>query len=190
MIKFLNPVKYFQDKKLLTLNLVIFCIGTFIAITFLARFDGVLDLHFLKQSRPIVTMTDNIINIVVLSLILFGVGKIINTKTRMIDCLNTVFYSRIPFYLLSLTNIGGFMSHFSDQLLNSIHLNSLDLSTEQYIYLAGIACISLFALALNLAILFNGFKVATNAKNMKQYLWFVFAIILAEIISSVILKNL
>jgi hypothetical protein len=184
MNKLLNPVKYFQDKKLLTVNLLIFCIGTFIAIAFSARFDGVLDLHFVAQRIPVKTMTDNIIDIIMLTLLLFIVGKIINNKTRMIDCLNTAFYSRIPMYLLCFTNVGGISTKLSETVL----LGSMQ--TVDYTFLIILALLSITAVIITVLILFNGFKVATNAKKAKHYVYFFIGFIVAEIISAFILKNL
>ncbi|UYW00974.1 hypothetical protein K5I29_10790 [Flavobacterium agricola] len=188
--KILNPVKYMQDKRLLLLNVFVFCLGTFLAMFCWVRFDGVLDLHFLSDYNPAVTLADNVTNCIILSLMLFGLGKIINSKTRLIDCLNTAFYSRIPFYLLCLTNLGGNMSRFSQQLLQNISATTLHLTTKQYIYLGVISVVSLLALVLSISLLFNGFKVATHAKKNKHYVFFGLAIILAEILSTLILKNL
>jgi hypothetical protein len=184
MNKLLNPVKYFQDKKLLTLNLLIFCIGTFIAITFNARFDGVLDLHFHPQRIPVQTMTDNIVDIIILGLMLFAIGKIINNKTRMIDCLNTAFYSRIPMYLLCFTNVGGISVKLSENVLSGT------IQMFDYVLLITLAVLSITALIISVVILFKGFKVATNAKTTKHYVYFFVGLIVAEIISAILLKNL
>lgn len=184
MNKLLNPVKYFQDKKLLTLNLILFCIGTFLGIAFFARFDGVLDLHFLNFSRPVVTMTDNIIDIIILSIMLFGIGKYINPKTRMIDCLNTAFYSRIPFYLLCFINIGGGNLSFLEKVLEG-SLTGID-----YFKLIVIAVLSISAICINVVLLFKGFQVAANAKTTKHYVYFFVGLFITEVLSAILLKNL
>jgi len=190
MIKWLNPVKYFQDKNLLLLNLLIFCLGTFLAVSLSARFDGILDLHFLPFSRAVITMTDNIVNIVFLTFILFALGRFINPKARIIDCLNTAFYSRIPFYLLCLTNIGGEMPYLFEPILLKVSDPSIILPTSIYVYVIIFTLVSFLVLASTIIILFNGFKIATNAKSTKHYLFFVLAILIAEISTSIFLKNL
>ena len=184
MKKILNPIKYFQDKKLLTINLLLFCLGTFLAIVFNVRFDGVLDVHFFETKKPILNMTDNIINIIILTIMLFVTGKIINRKTRMIDCLNTAFYARIPIYFLCFTNIGG----ISFNINNAVLLGTIQ--TIQYVYLIFLALISILGIIASVIILFQGFKVASNAKKSKHYVYFFIGLVIAEIVSGIILKNL
>lgn len=189
-MKILNPVKYFQDKPLLLLNLFLMVIGVVIAIKSSVRFDGVLDLHFIPIANATKTVTDVLINVVTLSIVFFLFGRIVNPKTRLIDCLNVAFISRVPFYILSALNSTGQMYSWSNYLTNKLLKKQLDFSSSEITILILLALSGLAALILSVLLLFNGFKTATNAKTTKHYILFVVALIVSEIISAIILKNL
>ena len=189
-MKILNPLKHFQEKSLLLFNLFLLVIGVVIAIKSNVRFDGVLDLHFIPIPKATKTVTDILINIVTLTLVFFVFGRIINSKTRVIDCLNLAFLSRIPFYIVSALNITGQMYSWSNYLTNKVLKNSLDFNFSELIIVILLAISGLTALIVSVILLFNGFKTATNAKTTKHYLLFVAALLICEIISAIILKNL
>lgn len=189
MIKLLNPVKYFTEKTLLTANLVLFSVGTILAILFKVRFDGVLDLHFMPFKAPIISLTDNIVNIVLLAFMLFILGKNINPKTRMVDCLNTAFVCRIPMYLLSFLNISGEMSILSSRIIENLKIGNLEFTSSQYFFIILIATASILAIVVKIILLFNGFKVASNAKTTKHYVLFFVGLIVVEILSKIILSK-
>lgn len=165
-------------------------IGVVIAIKSSVRFDGVLDLHFIPIANATKTVTDVLINVVTLTIVFFIFGRIVNSKTRLIDCLNVAFISRIPFYIVSALNITGQMYSWSNYLTNKVLNHQLDFTSSEIFYLIILTSSGLLALALSIIVLFKGFKTATNAKTTKHYLVFVAALLVSEIISAIILKNL
>jgi len=186
----MHPLKYMQSKLLLTLNLLLFCFGSVIAIVFKARFDGIFQIRFLDVSAPMFSMTDNLINIIVLTIVLFATGKFINPKTKMIDCLNTVFLSRIPFYTMCFANIGGYMTRFSFKNITHLVFDVTDLPPVYYIIIGAILLVLALMVLLSILILFTGFRTFAATTTRKQYLFFGLAIILAQVVTSIIIKNL
>ncbi len=175
------------DKKLLSIGLVSLLIGSLIAINTNARFDGVLDMHLVTKVLPIQPFLDNIINTVLLAVVLFALGKFINSKTRFIDILNTAFICRIPFYLLPLFNINHAITAITDDLLSNIEepdllLQSLAAPTT-LLLIGSFALVSILALILFAYLLFKGFKTATNLKKTVHIILLVVTVLIAEILS-------
>src|SRR5690554_7256639 len=102
MKKLLNPIEFFDDKKLLITNLIIFAIGMVVATLMRAVFGSPIEFHFLSEIEVSQTILSNLYAIGIMTFVLFISGKIINSKTRFIDCLNLSLYLRIPYYFLRL----------------------------------------------------------------------------------------
>ena len=182
----INPFEKFTEVQLFILGIALTVGGSLLGYLFCSRFDGVLDLHV----TPIVTLAqpfiDNAINTVSLFLLLFILGLIINKKTRLIDVFNTVLIARSPFYLLTLGNIGGFMNDLETKINPNnpldIHFSAIDILV--------LGVFSMFAvgfLVWFVALLYNGFKTATNLKATPHKIAFAFTIILAEVLSKALI---
>ncbi len=175
------------DKKLLTIGLISLLIGSLIAINTNARFDGVLDMHLVEKVSQIQPFLDNIINTIILGILLFALGKYINSKTRFIDILNTAFICRIPFYILPLFNINHLLFDTTENLLKNISNPDIVVASIQapatLLLIIAFGIVSILAFILFGYLLYKGFKTATNFKKAAHIISLVAVVILAEIIS-------
>lgn len=185
-----NPFEKYAENKLFVFGILITLAGSYLGYLFQGRFDGVIDLHFVPSTTLFEPLVDNLINILVLFLLLFILGKYINSKTRAIDVLITVLIARFPFYLLTFSNYQNYISGVSEKLIASIDFQNkttgVDIATSDMLITLLFAGISILFLIWFVILLFNGFKVATNSRGTKNNLFFAGAIILAEIISKII----
>ncbi len=188
---FFNPFEIYTENKLLSISIVYTIIVSFLAPMVNTRFDGVLDLHFHATNNIFQGFIDNTINVFSLTLILFIAGKIINKKTRLVDILITSLVSRMPYYLLMFFNINDFMLEATKDMMLMNQVKSLKQIPIQS--LSFTLVFSLFSIAIliwYMALLFNGFKVATNGKSKKLILLFIAGLIVAEILSKIIFSIL
>lgn len=189
-----NPFEKYTESKLFIFGLLITIMGSYLGYLFQGRFDGVIDLHFVPSTTLFEPLIDNIINIISLFLVLFILGKSINNKTRAIDILTPVLIARFPLYLLTFSNYQNFISDASQRLLASIDLQNMpaDINFEasDMIITLLFTGLSILFLIWFIILLFNGFKVATNSRGIKNNLLFAGAIILAEILSKIIFITL
>ena len=185
-----NPFEKYAESKLLIFGILITLIGSYLGYLFQGRFDGVIDLHFVSSTTLSEPFTDNLINIFSLFFFLFILGKYINNKTRAIDILTPVMIARVPFYLLTFSNYQNYISGVSEKLIASIDIQKmpadLNIATSDLIITLLFAGVSILFLIWFVILLFNGFKVATNSRGIKNNLLFAGAIILAEILSKII----
>ena len=146
-----------------------------------AKFDSLLHISFTGGSF-IEPFIDNAVNIVILSAALYTVGYIINKKTRVIDILTTVMISRGPFYLSVLVNINSYFAAVTERMIAS-GPNLSALRTADIVMLLIAAALSILALIWSIALLYNGFRVATNLKKTVHKVAFALGILIADLLS-------
>lgn len=181
-----KPFERYNPIVLILIGVIAAIIGSFFAYWFEARYDGVLDLHFLKQPQVQEPFLDNLINILTMSALLLAGGQVINRKTRLIDILAAVLVSRIPFYLIPLINVGH-------NLIPELDPNDLEAVTafamENIVQLVLMALVIILFVVWSVALLYNGFRIACNAKGWKGTVLFIAAILVAEITSKILIYH-
>ncbi len=189
MLKLLtNPFERILEKKLLLFGMLTLMVGAVIGYFFKGRYDGIFDVHFVDNIQFYEPFIDIVISVLFLLILLFALGSIINKKTRFIDILITVIIAKIPFYFLPLLNYKDGLSLATNKIVESISTaTKLELNSVEITLLAASSLLSLIALVWSIILLYNGFKTATNAKEIKHNLYFVSALILSEILSKTIL---
>lgn len=187
---FWNPFKCYETKKMLVLGLVFFFIGSWLASQFDFTFDGVLDLHSVAKVNLVRALQENAINVALLSVLVFVVGIIINSRTRVVDVLNAVLIFRIPFYVAILFSSIPFVRKAQEGILENLKdLSHFQLEALQIITLLAFSLVILLLLTYAIILLFNGFKTATNAKTWQHYILFAVALLVAEIVSKILIQE-
>ncbi|MBI1183212.1 hypothetical protein GC194_02990 [bacterium] len=192
MIRLLiNPFEKLNERLLLLIGIASIAFGSATGALMQFRFDGILDMHTPGEATIMQTFFDNLIDISCLVICLFIAARGINEKTRPIDLLNTSMVARLPLYLAPLFDF----THASTRLLklteagdyeNIMHeINALDI-----VSLIVFALFSIWFLVWYVALLYNGYKVACNAKSGKAVAYFILALLAAEIISKILISQL
>ena len=184
---FFNPFSKFSEKALLMAGVFFLLGGSFIGYYFGVTYDGIFDVHI----SPVTfteSLTENVINVVILSLLLFIAGIIINSKTRIIDVLNVALISRFPIYLAGLLANNQRISEISEQLIDSVHQETPVLvSSSEMMILMLFSAVLILLLVYQLMLMVFGFKTAVNARKWQHWLFFGIALIAAEMISKAII---
>lgn len=184
---FFNPFSKFSEKALLISGILFLVVGSFIGYYFGVTYDGIFDVH-ISTVTLIESLTENVINVVILSLLLFIAGIIINSKTRIIDVLNVALISRFPIYLAGLFANNQRISEISEQLMDSVHQETPEsVSSSDMMILMLFSAVLILLLAYQLMLMVFGFKTAVNARKWQHWLLFAFALIAAEVISKAII---
>lgn len=189
-----NPFEKHSEITLLIFGLTLTILGSFIGYLMKARFDGIIDMHLVENISLIEPFLDNLLNTLSLFVLFFILGKSINKKTRWVDILSASIIARIPFYILPLFNIGGFLEKITERLLESIDLENLNsppaISISDMLTMLLFAGIGIVCLCWFIALFWNGFRVATNTKGTKNIILFVIMLIIAEVISKFLIAIL
>jgi hypothetical protein len=190
MKKVYNPFEIFSEKQLLLFGLILLIVGSAIGFLFNGRFDGLVDLHFVEFADFHEVLIDNLINTVLLTLFLFLLGLFINPKTRIIDLLNTSLIARIPFYILPFFNANNRITIITDSLIEVAASNNLDaINMLDTLIIVVFGILALLTLIWFAVLLWNGFKVASNAKGTKNVVLLVTVVLVTEIASKYIILH-
>lgn len=180
----LHPFEKYSDHLLLITGLSFSFIGVLLAFAFNARFDGFLDLHFVEETTLSQSLLEVLFNIFSGTLVFYIVGRLINNKTRLIDILSVCMIAKIPFYIIPLLNINSLVYNTTIKMTALIHSEKANgISTADLSIMMAVGIIMILILIWTILLLFNGFKIATNAKETKHTLFFILGIIITEIIS-------
>lgn len=186
---FVNPFEKYAATTLLIVGLCAMVMGWLAGYYFNARFDGVIDLHFVAQTELHEPLADLVISVMMTAIVLFIIGRYINSKTRFIDLLNASLIGKIPFYVLTVFNWNGMIFKSTEQLMKSVQENVLaPPDTATLLPILAFSLVALAALVLAIVLWYNGYKVAANAKGNKSVFRFVAALLMAEILSKVFIS--
>lgn len=182
-----NPYRWLQDRNLLTISVFSLLIGMIISHFCQVEFQ-VLRINPLNEVSWIKAFFNQLIIIAVPTVLFFITAKIINKKTRLLDILTTVTVALIPYYILALQNINHFLTnetHAIEEAMKSGNFTDY-LPSPLFILLS---ILSLVFIAYYIYLLVTGFKTATNSKKAWHYILFVLALILSDIIASIIINT-
>ncbi|MGK0421420.1 MAG: hypothetical protein ACJAVE_000040 [Polaribacter sp.] len=186
-----KPFEKYSEKTLLLVGILFTLLGSFFAYVFNIRFDGVIDVHIVTNSLPYQALLDNLVNIFCLVLFLYISSKYINKKTRLIDIINTALVARAPFYLMPFFNINGVIQKASDDVIQFANPELISqISSSNLCILIVFGIIAILFLVWYISLLFNGIKVASNAKGKTPIILFIISLLLAEILSKFLIFQL
>lgn len=184
-----NPFATQTDNQLLLAGLFSVVTGSLLGWLFNARYDGVLDLHFVPETLWWHPFADNVVNVFSAVTLLFIAGKIINRKTRITDVLSVVLLARTPLYLYTFANINSYTYNATGALLQAKD-NLYALSPTLLIIQLVSALVVLALVFWYMALMYNGFRVATNLKKGSQIAGYIATVIIAEILSKILISVL
>ena len=176
-----NPFERYNAGPLSFAGVLAAIAGGIFAVYCNARYDGVIDMHFmpLETWKP---FADNAIVIITLGALLYAIGRKINQKTRAVDILAAVLIARIPMYPLPFFNVNGMMEKAGHELMQA-YVSQQPAGTSPMVPIVVFALFLFIALVWSMALLYNGFRTAANAKAKNHIIWFIGAVLLSEIIS-------
>lgn len=182
----LHPFARYSEQKLILFGLLAYLIGSALAFAFHVRFDNFLHMASVSHIKWFHPFLDNLIILGVLFVLLFAIGKSLNAKTRAVDILATVLVGNAPFYLMSLTNINGATTKASADLLAFASQKTDTLPSGSLFFLVVTGGLGLVILAWVVALLYNGFKVASHAKGGMAIFLFILVLIAATVLTFLI----
>ena len=147
-------------------------------------FDGAIDAHYSDESF---TFAKGLCVSVIDVISLFGVmtiGAFILTKNfRVVDILGTMTLARTPFLLLAVLSLFVKQPEYGEIIKNP----TIILTYPMFLVFA---LLSIPVLVWVIALMFNAFKVSTGTNGGKMIAVFVFALLIAEIISKLLIMML
>lgn len=178
----INPFEKYNEVPMLAAGGLATILCCWIGYMLNINFEGAIDIHIGGGNVPLAKpFLENSINIACLFMFIYLAAVMVNKKTRMIDILNTILVARILYCVIPLI---GILIPDND---NMSSIPWLELSFTQIVLALVQFILVIFMIGLvvwHFTLLYKGFKIAANAKNIKHIIIFIVSILLAEILSS------
>ena len=186
-----NPFSIFSEKQLVIGGVILTVTGSIIGYLCNATYNGTLDMHLIDNSRLLTASLENLINIIIVTVLFFALGKYFNAKTRIIDILNMAFWYRLPIYLVAFLSYFMVPEKINEKVIKNIKNPEKIFETNLEMILGLLFGFSiLVSLAYTITLLVNGFKTATNIKKWQHWVMFALVILISEGITQFLIKQL
>jgi hypothetical protein len=180
---FTRIFEHISSARLLMLSILVLFAQILISNVLQVRFDGVIDLHAVKDLGWKAVGLDMVASWGVLWAGLLWLGKRIQPRVRAVDVFNAIGIARIPLVLLALVQSVPQVAIYQEELLAVFEKGQLNLPTHLLLFVSVLAILSLGATILFVILLFRGYKVATNFKTNRHIAWFFVTLLLSEIVA-------
>lgn len=182
-----NPYERYDMNRLALIGIISFIIGTLLGYSFNGYYDGTLDLHFTDSISFGQAFFGNLLSTLSLIIVFWGIGKILNSKIRLIDVIAVSLIARIPLYLLTLSNVYNINYEIGQALFLSITQPERNIPLDAVILSAALGLIAILSLAWQLILLIQGFRKVTQSHGNKLIIGLIGTIFFAEVISKVVI---
>ncbi|MCX8526195.1 YIP1 family protein [Chryseobacterium formosus] len=169
-----NPFLKFDEKTLLIAGFVsitsVFLFGYYFGL----QTDSLFHFRLINSEDSLSKIILSTLIVYAISILIFFVfGKIINKKTRFIDVVNPILISQFIVILLLLISEIPLVKNAQKQIIASVENQSFELDMISLLITTINSFVSLAITAYGMAILFNGFRTATNMKDWRHIVIFV-----------------
>lgn len=177
----INPFTHIAGSSALIIGLIIIAVTIFLAQMNGIVFDGVFDVHFAPLSLPQAFIVQGIA-FVCLVIAMYLAGRIFSkSEVRFIDVAGTLALARAPFILAAII---GFLPSTKDGLaLVKNFLFTQSITTEDMFGFLSFFIVTVIAIVWFVVLAYNAFKVSCNIKEPKNFIVFIVAIIISELIA-------
>ncbi|MBZ4190211.1 hypothetical protein [Niabella beijingensis] len=180
---FINPFERFTEKKLAIAGTLCLLAGAILFRWCRQTNDGVYHIAPKPDLTLTGALTEAICCTVLLTALLWVLGKFINIKTRVIDLANATLIHRIPLILGILMIQLPVVKTTTERILHATRNNTIQEITSRDLSIASLTGLLMLGLLVySIVLLVNGFRTAVHAKKAVHYIGFAFALILAEVI--------
>lgn len=185
-----NPFSKIGERPLLMTGILATVAGSLAGGSLDIGYDGWMDVHA-HESSFLQSFLENLINIVTVAALLSVAAYMSNRRTRIIDILNAVMIARVPTYLAAVISSNPVLDDFANRIvknpqdINQIYGDSMELTIVLII-----SCVLLLLFIWSIALLVFGYRVASNARKLLPWVYFVAALITAEALSKFLIYSI
>lgn len=182
-----NPFEKFDEKYVLFVGIIFFIINIFVCNFTRMVNDSVFHLSLLEENETIWDIVRiNFLSYIFAISVLFVLAKFINSKTRIIDIINTVLISAIPLIIIAVVTALPFLKEATQRITESAgDPKQIDPLSLIVVTVFGFATLPL--MIYSCVLFYNGFQTATNVKKWQQIVLFVIVSFVQIIISQTML---
>jgi cation transporter-like permease len=184
-----NPFERFDDKLILAIGLLGTALAVLMGYWTGTYFSSIYKVNSLEKVTLQAVAIPTLISFASAIIILFILGKILNSKTRLIDIVNTVLISQLLLVILQATDKISFIKEAQDRMINHQEHLSESLPIGDLTTIIGMASFTLIILIYSITIYYNGFKTATNIKKWQHIVLFAAVSLIMTLICQILISK-
>lgn len=188
-----NPFTVFSRNQTLIIGLIIIFIAGFINSFTNTHFDGIFDIHTGKSSAFVVFITEGYINLILLTGLLFLIGKLFTKQhVNIIDLLGQQALARWPLIISSIITISKPYQRFcSMRSLRELQdFGILRFNTIDNIIVSFSIIVLLIITIWVVVLMYKSFSQTYKVQRTKSVLLFTLGILLAEVLSKLFILQI
>lgn len=181
----INPFEDFRDSTLFAVGLIAYLLSSLQVYFFVYVPDGIFQAHGIDRVMWYSGFTNGAINIIVPAIFLYGVGKIVYSKTRFFDVMNVIMIAQIVNYFIALLLLNPFSKLRLLGVAKAIEQGDMMLKTVPALDVAVLSIGGILAFLLLIYffyLLIVGMKIAINSKKTIHVLLIVVLVLALDTI--------
>lgn len=184
-----NPFERFDDKVLLGVGIVATALAILTGYWTGTYFSSIYRINSLDKVTVQAVAVPTLISFVFAIVVLFILGKILNSKTRFIDIVNTVLISQLLLVLLQATDRLSFVKESQKKVIAHQTHPSDPLPVVDIAVTLSMASFAIIILIYSITLYYNGFKTATNIKKWQHIVLFAAVSLIMTLVCQILLSK-
>ncbi|MDQ0780708.1 YIP1 family protein [Chryseobacterium sp. W4I1] len=181
-----NPFERFDDKLLLVVGLFTVAAAILTGYWTGTCFSSIYKISSLEQVTLQAVAIPTLVSFAFAIVVLFILGKILNTKTRFIDIVNTVLISQLFLIILQSTEKISIIKEAPKRVMSHQADPSTPLPVLDIAVMLTMAFFTIIILIYSITIYYNGFKTATNIKKWQHIVLFTAVSLIMTLICQIL----
>ncbi|MBP2615879.1 YIP1 family protein [Chryseobacterium jejuense] len=185
-----NPFERFDEKHLLLTGILAVILSIATGYWTNTAFTSIYRISNVENASFKIIATTTLLSFLAAIVVLFILGKILNSKTRIIDIVNTVLISQLALILFQCI---GKISYIKLAGKNVIKYESDPSGTFpflDFLIMISMTLISIITLIYSITLFYNGFKTATNIKKWQHIVLFCVVSLVSTLVCQVIINKI
>lgn len=184
-----NPFERFDDKVLLGVGILTTALAILMGYWTGTYFSSIYKINSLDKVTFQAVAVPTLISFAFAIAVLFILGKILNSKTRFIDIVNTVLISQLVLVFLQATDKLSFVKESQERLIAHQTRPSDPLPVLDIGVTMAMASFAIIILIYSITLYYNGFKTATNIKKWQHIVVFAAVSMIMILVCQILLSK-
>jgi len=190
MRHFWNPFYKLGGWKALLIGLIGLIITGWLGGVFNTHFDGIIDVHSVKEVKPMIPLLENFINWAILTCVWGIAAAILNGfRFRIVDLMGIMAIVRLPFIIIPPLTFLFSVNEKVEQIIEMLLEPSKQVTftpLDSFSFIISVM-LSIVFVILSVIWMYNGFKILSNSKGIRLNITFITGIILSELFSKLLI---
>lgn len=188
---FWNPFEKLAGFKAFVIGLAGVLVSVLMGTMFNARFDGLLNLHFVANADFLLVLSDQLINLITATVCFYAMAMLLSLgKVRFIDFLGCFSLALTPMAVLPLVNISGYWSDLTVEIAGKPDMTPRALSNLDSGVMVFTVLLAIIILTWHIIWLYNAYRVSSGFKGNRLIYSFIITLVGALFLSKFIITSL